>query len=74
MSAGLNRLDKSKLSKTGTPVWCAIEGDGFYFKHSTVVHVTELEKVALIREGDIPFEEISKAAEMMPLWAIEDWT
>lgn len=54
----------------------AIEGDSFYSKHSTVVEVSKgTERISLIREGDIPFDDIKNSVETIPYsqWAVDDW-
>jgi len=48
----------SRMERLGQWGWGAIEGDGFYASHSTVVRVGGSFRVSLIRRGDIPFEEI----------------
>lgn len=57
-------------------IWGAIIEDGeFSAAHSTVVRVYDGdERLKLLREGDIPFENIKSAANDTPFWAIEEWT
>jgi L-threonylcarbamoyladenylate synthase len=64
-------LDIERLGGAG---WAAIEGDIFCGLHSTVVRVGGVDKVKLLREGDISFEEILNAIKSISGWAIEDWT
>jgi L-threonylcarbamoyladenylate synthase len=45
--------------KIGGADWAAIEGDAaFRDSHSTVIRVSSVDKIELIREGDIPFADI----------------
>jgi L-threonylcarbamoyladenylate synthase len=49
------------IHSIGGEPWCAIEGDIFYSRQSTVVRtVGATEDIVLIREGDIPFPEIQE--------------
>jgi L-threonylcarbamoyladenylate synthase len=53
----------------------SIEGDEFCANISTVVRVaSDGEKIKLLRQGDIPFEDIKTLANNIPFWSIEDWT
>lgn len=62
------------MNKIGDHEWGAIEGREFYAKHSTVVRVTSgAQQLELIREGDIPFDDIKSVSKNLPIWAIEDW-
>jgi L-threonylcarbamoyladenylate synthase len=67
VSAGTQRL--------GSVGWGAIEGDGFYFSHSTVVRVGGVDKVTLLREGDLLFDHILRAVKTdhPSGFAMEDW-
>jgi len=65
----------SGIPRIGNPSWIAVEGSGFYGKHSTVVHVNyNPEGLRLIREGEIPFEKVKGVMDTLPAWAFEDWT
>jgi L-threonylcarbamoyladenylate synthase len=60
--------------RAGGAGWAAVEGGPFYASHSTVIRVVDLNKVELIREGDIPFTDILEAIKTLSGWAVEDWT
>lgn len=63
------------IDKLGDLDWVAVEGEGFFSQHSTVVQVADgVERLRLIREGDIPFEEIKAVSSILPAWSYEDWT
>jgi len=66
----------SGIDRFGHVGWGALEGDGFYASHSTVVRVGGSEGASLLREGDIPFEEILRVANSNNPsgFATEDWT
>ena len=60
------------IDKVGGAGWAAIEGDEFYASHSTVVRVSGVGKVELLREGDISFADIQEAIKTLSGWAVED--
>jgi L-threonylcarbamoyladenylate synthase len=62
------------IERLGGAGWAAIEGDIFCAHHSTVVRVGGVDRVELLREGDIPFTWIQDAINGMSGWTIEDWT
>ena len=65
----------SGTDRLGHIGWGALEGDGFYATHSTVVRVHGPEGIRLIREGDIPFDEILRVGSSPNPsgLAMEDW-
>jgi hypothetical protein len=65
----------SGIERYGQVGWGALEGDGFYASHSTVVRVGGAEGVSLLRGGDISFDEILRVATSSnpPGLAMEDW-
>ncbi|MBV9762374.1 MAG: Sua5/YciO/YrdC/YwlC family protein [Acidobacteriaceae bacterium] len=50
------------IERAGPTGWGAIEADGFYSTHSTVVRVGGPQKVTLLREGDLPFDDVVSIA------------
>jgi L-threonylcarbamoyladenylate synthase len=61
------------IARFGGAGWAAVEGDAFYSRHSTVVRVGGTERVKLLREGDIPLDEILSAVNSISGLAMEDW-
>ena len=62
------------IAKFGSAGWLAVEGGDFYPRHSTVVEaVGGTERVKLLREGAIPFEDIMQAAKGIPGLMMEGW-
>lgn len=57
----------------GRAGWGAIEGGGFFERHSTVVEASREGRLQLIREGGIPFSKIEAASRIMPSTMYEDW-
>lgn len=61
------------IEKIENTYWDAIEGGTFYSNHSTVVRVVDgPEKLKLIREGDINFNEIKALSNTISTWAYID--
>lgn len=63
----------SGIERLGDVGWGAIEGEAFYGLHSTVIRVGDSNKVELLREGDIPFDEILSATNSISRLAMKDW-
>lgn len=63
----------SGVERLGGAGWAAIKGDAFYGLHSTIIRVRESNKVELLREGDISFDEIMSATNSISLLAMEEW-
>lgn len=61
------------VERLGGAGWAAIEGDAFYGLHSTIIKVVDSTKVELLREGDIPFDEIMSATNSISRLSMEDW-
>jgi L-threonylcarbamoyladenylate synthase len=65
----------NRIELLGNTPWAAIEGGNFCCNHSTVVQVTDdVEKIKLIREGDIPFDVIKDASDCLSSYLLEDFT
>jgi L-threonylcarbamoyladenylate synthase len=47
-------------------IWCAIEGEMVYPRHSTVVRVTTAGRLELIRAGHVPLEELERSVAELP--------
>ena len=64
---------KHGIEKLGGAGWLAIEGEHFYALHSTIIRSSELNRVELLREGDIMFDEITSVMGGISGSAMEDW-
>ena len=61
------------MHRLGNTDWVAVEGGEFYASHSTVVQITE-DRLKLLRQGDIPFDEIQAVSKTLPNWSLENWS